>query len=82
MLSELLEAFHRGRSEIPIVALSNFLTPAQRPDSTIVKEILDEDNFTLINVFVRFWHIKHGKRTPEMEIFLRNLHEEIGFEFK
>ena len=82
MLSELLEAFHRGRSEIPIVALSNFLTPAQKPDSTIVKEILDEDNFALINVFVKLWHIKHGKRTPEMEIFLRNLHEEIGFEFK
>ena len=82
MLSELLEAFHRGRSEIPIVALSNFLTPAQKPDSAIVKEILEDDNFTLINVFVKLWHIKHGKRTPQMEVFLKSLYEEIGFEFK
>jgi hypothetical protein len=82
MLSELLEAFHRGRSEIPIVALSNFLTPAQKPDSDIVRKILEADNFTLINVFVKLWHIKHEKRTPQMEVFLENLYEEIGFEFK
>ena len=82
MLSELLEAFHRGRSELPIVALSNFLTPAQKPDSDIVREILENDNFTLINVFVKLWHIKHGKRTPQMEVFLKSLYEEIGFEFK
>ena len=82
MLSELLEAFHRGRSEIPIVALSNFLTPAQKPDSDIVRKILEADNFTLINVFVKIWHIKHEKRTPQMEVFLENLYEEIGFEFK
>jgi hypothetical protein len=82
MLSELLEAFHRGRSEIPIVALSNFLTPAQKPDSDIVREILENDNFTLINVFVKLWHIKHGKRTPQMEVFLKSLYEEIGFAFK
>ena len=82
MLSELLEAFHRGRSELPIVALSNFLTPAQKPDSDIVRKILENDNFTLINVFVKLWHIKHGKRTPQMEVFLKPLYEEIGFEFK
>ena len=82
MLSELLEAFHRGRSELPIVALSNFLTPAQKPDSDIVRKILENDNFTLINVFVKLWHIKHGKRTPQMEVFLESLYEEIGFEFK
>lgn len=82
MLSELLEAFHRGRSELPIVALSNFLTPAQKPDSDIVRKILENDNFTLINVFVKLWHIKHGKRTPQMEVFLKSLYEEIGFEFK
>jgi len=77
MISELLEAFHRGRSEIPIVALSNFLTPF-KPNSEIVKEILDGDNFTLINVFAKMRRTK----TKEMEVFLKSLYEEIGFEFK
>lgn len=77
MLSELLEAFHRGRSEIPIVALSNFLTPF-RPNSEIVKEILEDDNFTLINVFAKMRRTK----TKEMEVFLKSLYEEIGFVFK
>ena len=77
MLSELLEAFHRGRSEIPIVALSNFLTPF-KPNSEIVKEILEDDNLTLINVFAKMRRTK----TKEMEVFLQSLYQEIGFEFK
>ena len=77
MLSELLEAFHRGRSEIPIVALSNFLTPF-KPNSEIVKEILENDNLTLINVFAKMRRTK----TKEMEIFLKSLYQEIGFVFK
>jgi hypothetical protein len=77
MLSELLEAFHRGRSEIPIVALSNFLTPF-KPNSEIVKEIMENDNLTLINVFAKMRRTK----TKEMEIFLKSLYQEIGFVFK
>ena len=77
MLSELLEAFHRGRSELPIVALSNFLTPF-KPNSEIVKEILEDDNLTLINVFAKMRRTK----TKEMEVFLQSLYQEIGFVFK
>lgn len=82
MISELLEAFHRGRSEIPIVALSNFLTPEDKGDFRMIKEMLEDDNFTLINVFVKLWKIVHRQRTPEIEVFLTSLKEELGFELK
>ena len=82
MISELLEAFHRGRSEIPIVALSNFLNPDSKEDSRMIRGILEEDNFTLINVYVKLWKILHRQRTQEMEVFLKSLKEELGFELK
>ena len=81
MLAELLEAFHRGRGEIPIIALSNFLAPDNEEDITTIKEILKRDNFTLINVFAKLWKIKH-KGTKEMDVFIQSLNEEIGLEFK
>lgn len=82
MISELLEAFHRGRSEIPIVALSNFLTPEEKEDFRMIRGMLEEDNFTLINVYVKLWKILHRQRTQEMEGFLISLKEELGFELK
>ena len=82
MISELLEAFHRGRGEIPIVSLSNFLTPFNKQDLRIVKEILDENNFTMVNVFLKLWNLEHKNRTPEADVFLTSLKEEIGLQFK
>ena len=81
MIAELLEAFHRGRSEIPIVALSNFLTPEEE-DFRMIRGILEADNFNLINVYAKLWKMVYRQRTPEMEVFLKSLKEELGFELK
>ena len=82
IISELLEAFHRGRSEIPIVALSNFLTPEEKEDFRMIRGILEADNFNLINVYGKLWKMVHRQRTQEMEVFIKSLNEELGFELK
>ena len=84
MLSELLEAFHRGRSEIPIIALSNFLAP-DKVDAKFVKKVMANDNFTLINVYSKLWHMindvkKHKGKWKENKVFLSSLKEEIEFD--
>lgn len=47
MLSELLEAFHRGRWNLPIISIGNFLT--SNDDKEIIKNILSDDGFKIIN---------------------------------
>lgn len=85
MLTELLEAFHRGRSEIPIIALCNFLTPEDDDQFAGVKQVLSNENFTLINVHSKLWHMindvkKHKGNWKENQVFLRSLIEEIKFD--
>lgn len=54
MLSELLEAFHRGRGRIPIIAIGNFLS---LPDSKeITNKIMKENGFQIESLYLNVWN--------------------------
>ena len=48
----------------------------------MIRGILEADNFNLINVYGKLWKMVHRQRTQEMEVFIKSLNEELGFELK
>lgn len=81
LIYELLEAFHRGRGTIDIVAFSNFLHQLEPENQAIVEKILRGDNIqfvdltTMIENFRNKARSKHG--TKEMKVFVKSLNEEL-----
>jgi hypothetical protein len=81
LIYELLEAFHRGRGTIDIVAFSNFLHQEEPENQAIIEKILKADNIqfvdltTMIENFRNKARSKHG--TKEMKVFVKSLNEEL-----
>ena len=81
LISELLEAFHRGRGTIDIVALSNFLHQPEPENQDIIEKILKDDNIHFIDLremiesFRNKARSRHG--TKEMRIFIESLNREV-----
>ena len=72
VLSELLEAFHRGRSQIPIVAIGNFLAQSAQyqPDNkAILDEITEENGFTLKSLYryILEYHKQNANKTENQK---------------
>ena len=79
--SELVEAFHRGRSEIPIIAIGNFLTDEDKENQRIINEILMENGFTVKNI-VNFLNRMKNNSKKEYDVFIASVFKEINFELK
>ena len=77
--SELIEAFHRGRSEIPIIAIGNFLRDENIENQRIINEIMMENGFILMNVANYLNRLKQNK---EYQAFLSSVFKEINSEIK
>jgi hypothetical protein len=84
MISELLEAFHRGRGTIDVVALSNFLHQPEPENQAIIEKILRDDNIVFVDLrkmiesFRNKARSRHG--TKEMKVFIGSLNEELQFD--
>ena len=79
--SELIEAFHRGRSEIPIIAIGNFLTDEDEENKRIIDEIMMDNGFSVINIGNYLNGIKN-KNKKEYDVFISSVYKEINFEIK
>ena len=79
--SELIEAFHRGRSEIPIIAIGNFLTDEDEENQKIIKEIMMDNGFSVINIG-NYLNGMKNKNKKEYDVFISSVYKEINFEIK
>ena len=79
--SELIEAFHRGRSEIPIIAIGNFLTDENVENQKIIKEIMMNNGFSVINIGNYLNGMKTNNK-KEYDVFISSVYKEINFEIK
>jgi hypothetical protein len=79
--SELIEAFHRGRSEIPIIAIGNFLTDENIENKKIIDEIMMDNGFSLINIGNYLNGMKNNNK-KEYDVFISSVFKEINFEIK
>ena len=79
--SELIEAFHRGRSEIPIIAIGNFLTDENIENQKIIDEIMMDNGFSVINIGNYLNGMKNNNK-KEYDVFISSVYKELNFEIK
>lgn len=79
--SELIEAFHRGRSQIPIIAIGNFLTDENVENKKIIDEIMMDNGFSVINIGNYLNGMKNNNK-KEYDVFISSVYKEINFEIK
>ena len=84
MVSELLEAFHRGRWSIPIIAIGNFLTDNNEDSYKILKNIMAGDGFKIVNGILAWKQIADNKyrvqkNYTEIPRNISSLHDDLNF---